>query len=301
MNVNVRHLEYIMEIYRCGSINKAAQKCYISQPHLSKIVKDLEQELGFAIIKRDRSGLSFNRNGLYFIDSVEKILQEVQKIENIPNMVSDNSSMHVASSPSGIVMQTFLEFRKPTQSEPLRPGDIFKECGLQEIVEQIVMRETPLGIMVMFSGVIGKYTSIARSYNLSFDLLQSEIPVYLAMSRRHPLAKKEKIYIEDLAHVPFVLDSHIDYDDTIAGALNLNEANVLYVSNRASRHDALHSGYYVCHASRLTMHNDNGHDLCYREIENFHETLSLYAVKDATRAYSVREREFLDFLTARLK
>ena len=96
MNLNIRHLEYILEIYRCGSINKAAQKCYISQPQMSKIVKDVERELGYEIIQRDRSGLTFNRNGLYFIDSVEKILQEVQKIENIPKMVSDNSTMHLS-------------------------------------------------------------------------------------------------------------------------------------------------------------------------------------------------------------
>ena len=85
MNLNIRYLEYILEIYRCGSINKAAQKCFISQPHLSKILKDVEQELGFDIIQRDRSGLTFNRNGLYFIDSVEKILQEAQKIERALN------------------------------------------------------------------------------------------------------------------------------------------------------------------------------------------------------------------------
>lgn len=302
MNLNIRHLEYILEIYRCGSINKAAQKCYISQPHLSKIVKDVEQELGFEIIQRDRSGLSFNRNGLYFIDSVEKILQETQKIENIPKMEdSDNSSMHVAGSPSGFIMQAFLEFRKPSQSVPFRGGDIFKECGLQEIIQQIVMRETPLGIMVMFAGVVSKYASIAKNYNMSLDLLRDNVPVYLAMSQRHPLATKETVRIEDLEHYPFVLDSHVDYDDTVAGILELQETNVLYVSNRASRYDALRSGYYICHASQLTMHEAGSEGLCFREIEDMRDTLSIYSVKDASRPYSVREREFLDYLSERLR
>ena len=55
------------------------------------------------------------------------------------------------------------------------------------------------------------------------------------MSQRHPLATKETVRIEDLEHYPFVLDSHVDYDDTVAGILELQETNVLYVSNRASR------------------------------------------------------------------
>lgn len=301
MNLNIRYLEYILEIYRCGSINKAAQKCFISQPHLSKILKDVEQELGFEIIQRDRSGLTFNRNGLYFIDSVEKILQEAQKIENIPKMVSDNSSMHVAGSPSGFIMQTFLECRKPTQSSPYRGGDIFKECGLQEIIQQIVMRETPLGIMVMFNGAVGKYASIAKSYNLSLDLLRDNIPVYLAMSVNHPLAAKETVRIEDLAHFPFVLDSHVDYDDTVAGVLKMQDTNVLYVSNRASRFDALRSGYYICHASQLTMRESGTEGICFREVEDLQDTLEIYSVKDAGRPYSVREREFLDYLGDRLR
>lgn len=302
MNLNIRHLEYILEIYRCGSINKAAQKCYISQPQMSKIVKDVERELGYEIIQRDRSGLTFNRNGLYFIDSVEKILQEVQKIENIPKMVSDNSTMHVAGSPSGFIMQAFLESRKPTMGTPYRGGgDIFKECGLQEIIQQIVMRETPLGIMVMFAGVVSKYKSIVKSYNLSLDLLQKDIPVYLAMSEKHPLAAKKTVRIEDLEHYPFVLDSHVDYDDTVAGVLEMKDTNVLYVSNRASRYDALRSGYYICHASKLTMHEMGTEGICFREIEDMHDTLEVYSVKDAGRAYSVREREFLDFLCSKLQ
>ena len=44
--MNIQHLEYLIEVYNCGSINKAAKYHYISQSHLSKIIKNLENELG---------------------------------------------------------------------------------------------------------------------------------------------------------------------------------------------------------------------------------------------------------------
>ena len=43
--MNTEHLVYILEAYKCGSVNKAARNCYISQSHLSTIIKNVEQEL----------------------------------------------------------------------------------------------------------------------------------------------------------------------------------------------------------------------------------------------------------------
>ena len=41
-----QQLEYIVEISKCGSINKAAQKLFLSQSGISTAVRELESELG---------------------------------------------------------------------------------------------------------------------------------------------------------------------------------------------------------------------------------------------------------------
>ena len=51
-DINFRHLEYFIKVARLGSINKAAQALYISQPYLGKIMHDLEENLG---ARRDSS------------------------------------------------------------------------------------------------------------------------------------------------------------------------------------------------------------------------------------------------------
>ena len=43
IDINFRHLEYFIKVARLGSINKAAQALYISQPYLGKIMHDLEE------------------------------------------------------------------------------------------------------------------------------------------------------------------------------------------------------------------------------------------------------------------
>ena len=39
-------LNYVTEIYNCGSINKAAQNLFVSQSSLSNSIRELEDELG---------------------------------------------------------------------------------------------------------------------------------------------------------------------------------------------------------------------------------------------------------------
>ena len=45
-NINLKHLECFIKVAQLGSINKAAQALFISQPHLGKIIHDLENEMG---------------------------------------------------------------------------------------------------------------------------------------------------------------------------------------------------------------------------------------------------------------
>ena len=56
--MNTEHLVYILEAYKCGSVNKAARNCYISQSHLSTIIKNVEQEIGYPLFHRTANGIT---------------------------------------------------------------------------------------------------------------------------------------------------------------------------------------------------------------------------------------------------
>lgn len=57
LNLNIKHLEYFLTVAQAGSINKAAQALYISQPYLGKLITDLENDLGTVLMQRTRSGI----------------------------------------------------------------------------------------------------------------------------------------------------------------------------------------------------------------------------------------------------
>ena len=56
--MTLQQLKYIIGIVNSGSINEAAKRLFISQPSLSKAVRELENELNFEIFRRSSKGIS---------------------------------------------------------------------------------------------------------------------------------------------------------------------------------------------------------------------------------------------------
>lgn len=70
----LKEMEYVYAVYREKSFSKAAKKMFISQPALSKMVIKTERELGIKIFDRSTIPLTVTREGMRYIQQVEKIL-----------------------------------------------------------------------------------------------------------------------------------------------------------------------------------------------------------------------------------
>ena len=53
--MTIQQLKYLIEVANCGSINKAAKNPFVSQPGISKAIRDLEQDLDIQIFNRENS------------------------------------------------------------------------------------------------------------------------------------------------------------------------------------------------------------------------------------------------------
>ena len=65
--MNLSYLKYAVEVEKTGSITKAAQNFYMNQPHLSKIIRELERELGEDIFDRTSRGMIPTKKGEEFL------------------------------------------------------------------------------------------------------------------------------------------------------------------------------------------------------------------------------------------
>ena len=80
--MTLQQLQQIITIAESKSMNEAAKKLYVSQPNLSTVVKDVENEIGINIFIRSNRGIVPTPEGEEFIGYARQVAQQYQLLEN---------------------------------------------------------------------------------------------------------------------------------------------------------------------------------------------------------------------------
>lgn len=98
--MNMNDIQYIAEIARQGSINKAAKELFVSQPSLSKCIHKIEKEFDIEIFRRSKgSTVKLTEDGGYFVEMAERMLEARKRFE-------EKVEKHRSRSRSAIVFGT---------------------------------------------------------------------------------------------------------------------------------------------------------------------------------------------------
>lgn len=77
--IKFRHIQCFVEIYREKSLKLAAEKLFLTQPAISKTLKELEDILGTTLLIRNRAGVALTRQGEVFLHFAEMSLAALQQ------------------------------------------------------------------------------------------------------------------------------------------------------------------------------------------------------------------------------
>ena len=294
-----RHLECAIEIARCGSINKAASNLIVSQPYLSGIIKALEEEVGYEIFVRTRSGIELTENGKLFIAHAKVIIEESRFIMKIGS--GEGEALRVAAYYSTLFMRKYLEFRANDSSSD---SDKFREMGIVEVMDAVYYKESNLGLVVFAKDKSDKYISLLEERNLQYRPLFEDLKIHAIMSEEHPLSTAGEISMELIRKYPYV-----SYDDDssqlfLANNLGLTlDSHVLKVSGRAGFYDALRTGVYLsvtaspeAENGEKPVHVDKGFVIVpIKDAELYLKAIYIYG---KGHKLTTREREFVEYLKA---
>src|ERR1700759_3859219 len=73
--VELRHLRYFVAVAGMENVSRAALKLHVSQPALSRQIRDLEGELGFSLLERTAKSVRLTNAGREFLDNARALLQ----------------------------------------------------------------------------------------------------------------------------------------------------------------------------------------------------------------------------------
>ena len=195
--MDIQHLKYALEIERHRSISKAAEKLYVSQPFLSKAIKELETDIGATIFNRTSRGVVPTKLGEEFLIRARDILADVEALENRFRNNSSESVRSAISVPIACyISHAFVDFVRELEKGQDMKID-YRETNTMSTIHHVAARDCNIGIARVQTAFEDYYLRYMESKDLEAEEIW-KFNYHLVMSKASPLAAKEHISTDDL-------------------------------------------------------------------------------------------------------
>jgi len=209
--INYNKLYYFYIITLRGSMNQAAQQLYISQPALSKAVKDLETFFGVTLFDREKRNLALTPAGETLRRECVRIFSEEEHLMHQMRQFQDDT-------------QKTLRFGYMIYKEIYQMQDVFagfsKEYKNVHLDTSSYIERTTLTADLVAGKIdvgLKMFTLEDVIPELDFRILE-ESHLAVIMNENHPLAGRKKIHMSELSREKFVFlgkdSSSSEYNNT---------------------------------------------------------------------------------------
>lgn len=198
--MTLQQIKYILEVARAGSMNKAAERLYISQPTLTGTVREVEAETGITIFSRTNRGVLLTNDGREFLENARQLYQQY---ELLLDRYTDDSKRRqkfgVSTQHYSFAVKAFVETVK--KYDTLLYDFAIRETRTEEVIRDVADGRSEIGVLFV-SDYNKKLLKKRFSENdlIFTPLVQCAASVYLW--KGHPLAKREAITFAELREYP---------------------------------------------------------------------------------------------------
>lgn len=202
--MEIRVLRYFLEIAREGNMTRAAESLHVSQPTLSKQMKELEAELGKKLFRRGSSSVSLTNEGMLLRKRAEDILDMVDKTTDEFSALDDVTGGDVRigcaeSCQIKYLARIIKEFRKkyPLFRYHLTSGNT------EQVTERLDRGLFDFAVIVEPPD-LSKYNFIEIPESNTWGVI---------MRKDSPLAQKKRILAEDLFGLQLICSEQAVQED----------------------------------------------------------------------------------------
>jgi len=203
--MELRHLRYFAAVAELENVTRAARRLHVSQPALSRQIRDLEDELGFHLFLRSAKAVRLTDAGRVFLGETRAVLDRVD--------AAVKSAQAVAAGEAGEINVGYA----PSPTVELLP------CALhafQNSSPQVRVHLHDLSTEEMLRGLGGGELQVCllvrpeakAMKRLSFELLR-EYPVCVILPPKHPLARQKEVKLAQLAGEKLLAYSRAEYPE----------------------------------------------------------------------------------------
>ncbi|MCR4953451.1 MAG: LysR family transcriptional regulator [Treponema sp.] len=235
--MTLQQIRYIIGVAEAGSLNKASERLFISQPSLSSSLHDTEDELGFQIFTRSARGVKVTEQGESFIRDARDLYLQYENLLK-KHCGIEKKRFSVSALYYAFARKAFVQIVKEFSDS----GYDFAFCEKKalDVIDDVAGGKSEIGILYLSDANRAEINKTLDGGGLVFHHL-TECNAFVYLHKNHPLAKKESLSLDELVPYHFVtfdtddvksffseeVISHYGLDKAITVADRATELNLL--------------------------------------------------------------------------
>lgn len=238
--MTLQQCRYLIEISKQNSITKAASVLYITQPSISKAIRNLENELRITILDRTNKGVIFTKEGtelLFYakmlIDQAESTVYHFNKQKS-----ADLTKLSISSQHYGFAVEALANLM--CYLDNMKYEITLREGKSTDVIEDVHTNRSILGILSITNLSHDFFERYFISKSLIFTPLIS-LKQHVFLRKEHPLAQLNAITLEQLKDYPYLTYHKDDVPLYFAEeSVNINAVSKLvYLRDRGAMNNLL--------------------------------------------------------------
>lgn len=205
--MEIRVLQYFLAIARMESISKAADYLHITQPTLSRQIKELEEELGKTLFIRGNRKITLTDEGMYFRKRAEEIINLVEKTE--AEMAGSNDvlsgEIYIGGGETEGMRLVAKAIKRVQEEQPLIKFHLVSG-NAQDVTDRLDKGIIDFGFLIEPTDLT-PYDFIRLPTSNKWGIL---------MRKDSPLAHKDFVTANDLQELPLICSSQDMITNTLA-------------------------------------------------------------------------------------
>lgn len=192
--MDIRHLKYFLKVAEFKSFTKAAQDLYITQPTISKMVKNIEEELGVVLFNRSGKEIELTDAGQIIFEQAHNIVNSFQHLSSELDDLVNLKKGHIRIGLPPMIGSSFFpkvlgKFREQYPDVTIQ----LVEVGAKKVEEDVESGVLDIGVVLL---------PTKEELFQSFALVKEKL--VLLVHPTHPFADKQAVSLHELENESFV-------------------------------------------------------------------------------------------------
>jgi DNA-binding transcriptional LysR family regulator len=196
--LELRQLRHVIALAQHGSLGRAAAALHMTQPALSRSLKQIEWDVGKALFDRSNTAVTPADHDLLLLRRARELVDAADALDSevLLRRVSGLGQLNISAGPYPAETIVPMALARFMPDNPLVGVKVVGSGDWDELVRRLRTRE--------LDPVIAEFSTLAEENDLALDVMKAH-QVYFMARPRHPLAGKAEVHPEETFAFPFAV------------------------------------------------------------------------------------------------